>query len=343
MWGIHFMKIKNFLILMYGLAGFLIALFTAIMTYFIIDVPIGMTMLSEIGLTILVTLPLIGLFSYFMGNYFSKKFEAINQCLDAISENRFLEENYTDKIVDINHIHTSIKQLSTRLEHSILELKNRNKNLNNLILSLSHDIKTPLTIIDGYLEEFEDNMVGEEDMPRAIGILKKETAYINELSSDVIGYIESQELVESKETFLLKAFIHADVCPLIRVEKPVELKCLISDTLQIEFNRMALKKILVNLLHNATKYTKNGTITLIADKNSISVQDTGIGIVKKDRERIFEPFVALDESRNREKSGFGLGLSIARNLAENNGYELFLDDSYEGGCRFVLKKIEFIQ
>jgi Signal transduction histidine kinase len=71
--------------------------------------------------------------------------------------------------------------------------------------------------------------------------------------------------------------------------------------------------------------------------------DTGIGIVKKDRERIFEPFVALDESRNREKSGFGLGLSIARNLAENNGYELFLDDSYERGCRFVIKKIEFIQ
>lgn len=324
---------------MYGLAGLFIALFTAIMTYIIIDVPIGMTMSSEIGVTIALTLPLIGLFSYFIGNYFSKKFDAINKRLDAISENHFLQESYTEKIVDINHIHGSITQLSSRLELSILELKNRNKNLNNLILSLSHDIKTPLTIIDGYLEEFEDKMISEEDMPRAIAILKKETAYLNELSSDVIGYIESQELIPVKEMLSLKTFIHADVCPLIRVKKAVEFKCLISDTQKIEFKPMALKKILVNLLHNATKYTKEGTITLMAKENLITIEDTGVGISPKFKERIFEPFVGLDESRNRKKGGFGLGLSISRNLAENNGYELFLDTTYNGGCRFVLKKM----
>ena len=175
-------------------------------------------------------------------------------------------------------------------------------------------------------------------MPRAIEILKKETAYLNELSSDVIGYIESQELITVKEMLSLKTFIHADVCPLIRVEKPVELKYLISDTQEIEFNPMALKKILVNLLHNATKYTKEGTITLMAKENLITIEDTGMGIAPEFKERIFEPFVGLDKSRNRKKSGFGLGLSIARNLAESNGYELFLDANYLNGCRFILKK-----
>ena len=53
----------------------------------------------------------------------------------------------------------------------------------------------------------------------------------------------------------------------------------------------------------------------------------------------FEPFISLDESKNREKNGFGLGLSIARNLAQNNGYRLLLDEHYKRGCRFILKKI----
>ena len=63
-----------------------------------------------------------------------------------------------------------------------------------------------------------------------------------------------------------------------------------------------------------------------------------MGIDKEYSERIFEPFVCLDESKNREKSGFGLGLSIAKNLAKNNDYKLVLDTSYNKGCKFLLKK-----
>ncbi len=74
-------------------------------------------------------------------------------------------------------------------------------------------------------------------------------------------------------------------------------------------------------------------------KIPIMIEDTGIGIDSKDKERIFEPFISLDESKNREKNGFGLGLSIARNLAQNNGYRLLLDEHYKCGCRFILKKI----
>ncbi len=330
------MKIKTFLIIMYGIAGLFIALFTAIMTYLIIDVPIGVTMSSEIGFTILLTLPIIGLFSYFIGNYFSKKFDIINQRLDDIDEDRYSQEEYKDKITDINHIHSSINQLSSRLKNSIKELKSRNENLNNLILSLSHDIKTPLTIIDGYLEEFEDNLISQKDIPKVISILKKETIYLNELSSDVIGYIKSQEIIYSKENLYLKEFIHSEVCSLIRIENTLEMKCLIPENLQILFNPISLKKILVNLLHNATKYTVKGTITLKAKKNMISIEDTGIGIASKYQDSIFEPFYCLDKSKNREKSGFGLGLSIARNLARSNGGELYLDPTYEDGCRFVL-------
>ena len=320
------------------IAGLSISLFTAVMTYIIIDEPIGTKMLYKIGLTIVATLPLIGLFSYYIGLYLSKKFDFIASRLDAIHENRFSKDDHQDKIVDITKIHSSIDDLSSRLEESIFELQRNNSNLSTIIKSLSHDIKTPLTIIDGYLEECEDDLVTKEEMPKVINILKKETAYLNELSSEVITYIQSQELISQKSTIHLKEFLHQEVCPLLRVSKQVELKCEIDESDTVEFNPIALKKILINLLHNASKYTKEGSITTKVENKDIIIEDTGSGIDSKDCESIFEPFFCLDDSKNREKNGFGLGLSIARNLAQNNGYKLVLDEQYSSGCRFVLKK-----
>ncbi|MDF1878919.1 HAMP domain-containing histidine kinase [Sulfurimonas sp. SAG-AH-194-C20] len=334
------MKIKPFLLITYSFAGLGISLCTAIMTYIIIDEPIGFKMTSKISIVVLSMLPLIGIFSYFIGIYLSKKFEYISQRLDDIDTNKFSNSSYKDNIKDISNIHNSITHLSIRLQESILELQNNNDNLQTIIKSLSHDIKTPLTIIDGYLEELDDGLIAYDDIPKVTQILKKETAYLNELTSEVIGYIQSKEVTSSKkELILLKDFLHMEVCPLLRVDTNVELKCEVSDTESIVFNPIALKKILVNLLHNASKYTKVGYIKVIVKGENIMVEDTGIGIDTEFSRIIFEPFFAIDESRNRQKNGFGLGLSIADNLAKSNEYALKLDNSYTDGCRFILQKV----
>jgi two-component system sensor histidine kinase SaeS len=330
------MNAKTYLIVYYSIAGIIIALFTAVMTYIIIGVPIGQKMIFKIFLTILATLPIIGLLSYLIGACLSRRLASISHCLNDISEDKFLTDKHEESITDISAIHDSIHQLSHRLEESISKLKNSNEQLNNMILSLSHDIKTPLTIIEGYLEELEDEMVTEEQKPAVIATLKKETAYINELSSEVIHYLQSLESKVQKETIPLKEFLHEKVCPLLRVEKAVILKCEIEENFSISFDRMALKNILINLLHNATKHTKEGSITVKSFEKSIIVEDTGVGIDSKDAEMIFEPFYCVDESKNREKSGFGLGLSIAKNLAVTNGYILRLDMTYNDGSRFLL-------
>ena len=333
------MKIKPFLQIIYGFAGLGISLFTAVMTYVIIDEPIGFKMTSKISIVVLSTLPIIGIFSYFIGRYLSKKFDTISDRLDDIDANKFTHNFHVDKIKDITNIHNSISHLSLRLEDSISELQTNNENLSTIIKSLSHDIKTPLTIINGYLDECEDGLVTQKEMPKVISILKKETAYLNELTSEVIGYIQSKELTtQMQETIYLKEFLHLKVCPLLRVGESVELKCEVDDNDTIFFNPMALKKILINLLHNASKFTHKGTITTSIKNQNIMVEDTGIGIDADSSKTIFEPFVRLDESRNRENNSFGLGLSIASNLAQNNGYKLLLDTTYKNGSRFILEK-----
>ena len=338
MWGTHSMNAKMYLIVYYSIAGVIISLFTAVMTYWIIDVPIGQKMMFKIFLTILATLPIIGLLSYLIGRCLSERLAAISHCLNDISEDKFLTDKHDESITDINAIHESIHELSHRLENSITTLKKNNAQLNNMILSLSHDIKTPLTIIEGYLEELEDDIVTAEQKPAVIATLKKETAYINELSSEVIHYLQSLENRSEQESIVLKDFLDEEVCPLVHTKKEVALKCEVKEGFEITFDRIALKSILLNLIHNATKHTEKGSISVKFFNEGIIVEDTGYGIDSKDSTMIFEPFYCVDESKNREKSGFGLGLSIAKNLAKNNGYDLALDTEYTSGARFVLQR-----
>ena len=277
--------------------------------------------------------------SYLIGRRLSRKLAAISHCLNDISEDKFLTDKHEESITDISAIHISIHQLSHRLKESISKLKDTNRNLNTMILSLSHDIKTPLAIIEGYLEELEDDIVTPDNKPRVFGILKKETEYINELSTEVINYIQSFESTATQSTIYLTSFLNDEVCPLVPVQDTVMLQCTIDNDFSIVFDRMALKKILFNLLHNASKHTNKGSISIRLINQDIYIEDTGIGISKEYAETIFDPFFCVDESKNRKKSGYGLGLSIARNLASKNNYTLILDITYTTGCRFILKKM----
>jgi len=312
--------------------------------------------IERIKLNQLIILCIGSLFILLTGLFISNKMiEIINNLVritSNISDGKLNERINIDSDDEFGTLARSVNKMADFMinanaisEAKVIEktklLQESNKNLSRIIKSLSHDIKTPLTVINGYLEEIDDGLVKVEDLPKVTAILKKETAYLNELSTEVIRYIQSKEVItDKKEKILLEEFLNQEVYPLLRITQGVELKCECSSTEQILFNKTALKKILVNLLHNASKYTTSGYITIKQQKHTLLVEDTGIGIDPQYAENIFEPFFGLDESRNRELNGFGLGLSIAKNLARSNDYELELDSSYKNGCRFVLKQVK---
>ena len=104
----------------------------------------------------------------------------------------------------------------------------------------------------------------------------------------------------------------------------------------------ALRRLLVNLVENAVKYTPaGGTVELALTTAGgivvVAVRDTGIGIEPAAVDRIFEPFVRLDEARSRETGGAGLGLAIARSIAVAHGGTLAVDSTPGRGSRFVLR------
>jgi len=93
----------------------------------------------------------------------------------------------------------------------------------------------------------------------------------------------------------------------------------------------------MNLLHNSAKFTSCGVITIRIDDEKIIIEDTGCGIDPEFFSRLFEPYSTADLSRNRQKSGLGLGLSITKNLVRNNGYNIVFDKSITVGTRAIIR------
>ena len=280
------MKFREMMPLIFVSTGVLIAIFSSLMTYLIIDEPIGLTMFSKIIMMVLFLLPFIAYFAY----HISKK------------------------------------------------LKKESDELSLMIGSFAHDFKTPLTIIDGYLEEIEDGMVSKEKLPETIKKLKNETRFLNDLTVDILDFTEARKKETAQELVMLRPFIESEVLPLVSLNKGLILDVEIEADFEIHFNKMDLKKVCLNLLQNSMKFTKEGTIMIRTDKKSIMIEDSGIGIDKAYQTKVFEPYFTVDKSKNREKSGFGLGLAIVKHLCKKNGYQVKIDSNFKKGTRVMLVK-----
>jgi two-component system phosphate regulon sensor histidine kinase PhoR len=114
--------------------------------------------------------------------------------------------------------------------------------------------------------------------------------------------------------------------------------------IQVRADRNQVKQVLINLIENGMKYNKPGGHVEIGvtnykkskDKLLLYVQDTGIGIEKKDLKRVTERFFRVDKSRSREKGGTGLGLAIVKHIVEAHGEKLFIESSPEEGSTFSI-------
>ena len=333
------MSIKKLLLLLYIMAGLIIAIFTAFMTFYIIDVPIGMKMFSKIVITITLTLPIIALLSYMLGTYFSKKFIAIKNRLLQIADEDFSVANKNEHIEEIADIHKTLNTVSMQLERSIDELKEKNSELTWMVRSFAHDFRTPLTVIAGNIEAIEDGFVSQKELPTVLQKIKIETSYMNELLKDVLSFIQSMKSIVKKEEIELIEFVNKEIFILIEPLPEVKLVNQIKENESLEFTKTDLKKILINLLNNSIKFTNKGSIIVFLENNLLIVQDTGTGIEPQECEKIFQAFYTVDASKNRLKSGFGLGLAIAKNLAHKNDYSLECDSSYKDGCKIILSPI----
>ncbi len=211
--------------------------------------------------------------------------------------------------------------------HDITEVRRLEAVRRDFVANVSHELKTPLTAIKGYVETLIEG--GLDDRENNLRFLRKVETHANRLTALItdllsLSRIESGEAVSKRETVFVGEVLSASMN---RLFPSAERKGLRFGTRKVEpglkilGDPEALNQIFDNLIDNAIKYTESGGRVEVSlfQKNGkvvIEVEDDGVGIPAEDLPRIFERFYRVDKARSRELGGTGLGLSIVRHLAQ---------------------------
>lgn len=214
--------------------------------------------------------------------------------------------------------------------HDVTRLKQLEKVRSDFVANVTHEIKTPLTAIVGFVETLRDGALDERETALGfLGVIDDHARRLNRLVDDLL-IISAIELGEKKlefETLSVDGIIES-VVPL--VEQAAKAKKITigvdipPDVNSLRGDRDSLGQILLNVLNNAVKFTPEGgsisvTASTVDEGVVIRVEDTGIGIPKNEIPRLGERFYRVDKMRSRELGGTGLGLSIVKHLMDAHG------------------------
>ncbi len=235
-----------------------------------------------------------------------------------------------------------VAELAQAFNTMAADLEHTEQLRRNMVADVAHELRTPLSNIQGYLEAIRDRVI----KPNAdtIRSLNEEAALLSRL----VNELQELSLAEAGELKLV--YQAEDVTKLIKqavtpwqpkiAAKEISLSLDLPDNLPlVNIDWQRVNQVLHNLLENAVAHTrKGGTIKLAAAKQGdwveVSVSDTGEGIPAEDLPNIFERFYRVDKSRARVTGGSGLGLTIAKRLVEAHGGEITVQSQLGKGSRF---------
>lgn len=221
--------------------------------------------------------------------------------------------------------------------------------LKKMLSNISHDIKTPMTVILGYLEILKMDSMKENEM-----LLKVEQK--TQQVMDLINQFFTLAKLEAGDTDIEISKI--DICESCResvldfyeilTQKEFQVEAEIpEEPVFVQGNKDALRRILFNIISNAVRYGSNGKYMGIFFRSDdkyvyVDVEDRGKGIDKAFAQNVFERLFTMEDSRNREIQGNGLGLTIAQNLAHQMGGEIILDSEPNMKTTFTVKLRKFL-
>jgi signal transduction histidine kinase len=237
---------------------------------------------------------------------------------------------------ELGELGISINQLAEKL-HQVEELRKK------MTADVAHDLRTPLATVRSHLEGMIDAVIppSEENLESLLEEINRLTSLVNDLQAITIA--DSAILSFKQEPIVLDLFLQdliKKITPLF-MNKGVQLQLGDIFPVEISSDRDALAKILDNLLANALKFTPSGkkvSVDLQRNVDSISIRiiDEGIGIAEKELPFIFERFYRTDQSRNRDSGGFGLGLTIVKELVAALGGAITVTSKLREGSVFTI-------
>ena len=252
----------------------------------------------------------------------------VNDCVDKAldGENSSLELMLNGRIYQMiaNPVASQGEQIGVIcLIIDITEKKEMESMRQEFTANVSHELKTPLTSISGYAEMIEAGIVKEEDIKNFAGRIRKESARLLSLISDIIllSRLDNSQKAEAIRKETVNLLTIAQKCAddiAVQAERQGVVVRVSGEEYIMRGNITLLTELVHNLCDNAVRYNrdKDGKVDITVGNGFIDVKDTGIGIPPEHRARIFERFYRVDKSRSKERGGTGLGLAIVKHICE---------------------------
>ena len=227
-------------------------------------------------------------------------------------------------------------------------IKQLEKVRQDFVANVSHELKTPITSIKGFVETLQEGALDEpEQAGRFLDIIGKHADRLNAIIDDLLALSRLEEDSEHRalsfEMTSLKPVLNeaVDLSRVDAEDKQIQIDLDCKENLQARVNPALLEQAVTNLISNAIKYSsEESRIEIKADHTEneirIAVRDQGCGIDKKYQERIFERFYVIDKSRSRKLGGTGLGLAIVKHIAQVHDGRITVQSQPNSGSTFTL-------
>jgi len=246
-------------------------------------------------------------------------------------------------IEDLRRANAALIDSNAELERQYVALLEARRVKDEFLANISHELRTPLTAVMGYLALMDEGLAGPvtDEQRRTLSQVKTSSQHLLDLIGDLLELttLKRGGLEIKAAAFDIRDPLHDALASTrgrsdsvgLRVREPDQRILMVSD-------RRKIAKLLVALLSNAYKFTSSGEIriavSLAGDHVVYTVEDTGIGIPEEMHRQVFDEFRQVDGSTTRRYGGSGLGLSLARRLAQVLGGDIFVDSVPGEGSTF---------
>jgi signal transduction histidine kinase len=256
---------------------------------------------------------------------------------------RFIASGNFDKRINYS-ARDEIGQLSRSFDEMAESLDNQENTRREFITNISHDLRSPLTSMRGFLQAIIDGTVPEEKRQHYLNIILEESERLGKLANDILNMNSAQILADRLNLidFDLNELIRKTVImfePKIEAKKIGVSVIFYAEAAAVHADYEKIQRVIYNLIDNAIKFVDEGGAIAVEsdaleDKAFISVRDNGRGISAEDQKYVFDRFYKADSSRNEDKGGRGLGLAIAREFIRAHGEVIAVKSEPGKGCQF---------
>ncbi len=278
---------------------------------------------------------------YFVKVNYSKHLQKISEATRKVAKGDFsVEIDLDETLKDNSYINIMFRDFNTM----VAELNSIESLKDDFISNVSHEIKTPLSVINNYTTALKDKGLPEKLREEYIETVIESTDKLSDLVTNILrlSKIENRKILPEKKEYDLCRQLSDCALSFEEVweEKGIEFIVDMEDRVIINDNFVFLDIIWHNLLSNAFKFTENGgKVSLIQTSDdefiTVKIKDTGCGFDEETKKQIFDKFYQGDTSHAEE--GNGLGLALVQKIAERNNYEISVESEIGKGTEFTVK------